>query len=160
MLCWYIFITLSRVLSVGVQWGLNECLTTSNGKREKRKRKSPAQRKLDCSSPFSHFPLFFLSHLRKKDKFRVLIIPVRLRGWTRGCGVSGLSSRSCERQRLSTWLDKLSCQVGWMVSWRGESQWHCSLTSVHPRSIYMCCTEHTHTKIDIHTHTHTLCEAL
>lgn len=89
MLCWYIFITLSRVLSVGVQWGLNECLTTSNGKRKKRREQ--AGHKESCSALPPFFLLSsFLPLLKREDKFGCRwVVPVLPRGWARTCGVSG-----------------------------------------------------------------------
>lgn len=152
MLCWYIFITLSRVWSVGVQWGLNECLTTSNGKRKKEKK--PGTKKVGLLFPL--FPLSsFLPLLKKEDMFRCWeVIPVLLWGWARGCGVSGLSSRSCERRQLSTCWDRVCCQVGRMVSlvgWESMAPYHD--LHLHSSSIYS-----TYAAQSIHTHTH--CEAL
>jgi len=67
MLCWYIFITLSRVLSVGVQWGLNECLTSSNGKKKKEKEKARLKESWIALPPpifLSRSPPFFLPLLQ------------------------------------------------------------------------------------------------
>lgn len=78
------------------------------------------------------------------------MIPVLL--W--GCGVSGSSSRSCERRQLSTWLDKLCCQVGrtvLLVRWESIALYH-DLRTPQQYIHTVCCTECTHNQIETHTH--------
>lgn len=139
MLCWYIFITLSCVSSVGVQWGLNECLTTSNGKRKKEK-------KSQHKESWTALPLSPSS--TKMTSFRC---------WQVRQGFYGEGSERLWSFRTifrSMWEEAVVNMVGlteadWMVSHLASL--YLIKICIHPSSIYMILIQHIHTEIEIHT---------
>lgn len=141
MLCWCIFITLLRVLSVDVWWGLNECLATSNGKSKRENKKSDAKKKQLLSLLSSFIPLCRFGWGKVTSACREPE-PVLLQASLQEVA-GGSNCQDVRRKRAVSRPDGLPGKT------RVNSTEPRPLCT--PASISICCPEHTH----IQTHTHT-----